>query len=353
MNTNTAGTWTSSSSLYGASEIQVSDENNNPLTPKITIGGTGTLADAAAAINASSHGLTASVVQINSGEAALRISAKETGLGSKFSLTGAGSFTINTAAADAKIDMGTTSPVSVSSSTNTFDSVMDGVTFTVSKVDEVATLTVAADPNAVAAKVQTLVDAVNAAVKHTREYTANGPDSKAELNGDYAVGALAGRLLDAVSYAVVNPADGKKVSPATMGLQLSKDGKKVEFDKNVFLNALKADPTLAQLVVGGTAAGIGPDELPGTADDVATSGIAGRLLAVAKAASDSTTGSLVALSKGQESLIKGYKEQIEAWDVRLAKRKEMLTRQFTAMETALSSLRNQSTWLAGQINQLS
>ena len=39
----------------------------------------------------------------------------------------------------------------------------------------------------------------------------------------------------------------------------------------------------------------------------------------------------------------------EAWT---AKRKETLTRQFTAMETALSSLKNQSTWLAGQINSL-
>jgi flagellar hook-associated protein 2 len=36
----------------------------------------------------------------------------------------------------------------------------------------------------------------------------------------------------------------------------------------------------------------------------------------------------------------------------LAKRKETLTRQFTAMETALSSLKNQSSWLAGQISSL-
>ena len=348
----TAGTWTSSTSLYGASQIDVRDAGNNLLTPPITIGGTGTLADAAAAINASGHGLTASVVQLNSGEAALRISSKETGLRSKFTLTGAGDFTVNTAAADAKISMGTTNAVDVSSPTNTFDSVMPGATFTVSKVNEEATLAIAADPNAVAAKMQTLVDAVNAAVKTARDYTSNAPGSKAVLKGDYAVGSLVGRLLDAVSFAVVNSANGKDVSPATMGLQLSKDGKKVEFDKNVFMNALKADPALAQRIVGGTAAGVGGDELPGTTDDVAASGIAGRLLAVAKSATDSTSGSLVALAKGQESLVKGYQDQIAAWDLRLAKRKEALTRQFTAMETALSSLRNQSTWLAGQINSL-
>jgi flagellar hook-associated protein 2 len=137
-----------------------------------------------------------------------------------------------------------------------------------------------------------------------------------------------------------------------MGFTVAKDGKSITFDKAKFLTALKDDPALAQRIVGGTAAKNGADKLPGTADDVAGTGIAGRLLGVAKAASDSTTGSLVGLAKGQDSLVEGYKDQIAAWDLRLAKRKETLTRQFTAMETALSSLKNQSTWLAGQINSL-
>jgi flagellar hook-associated protein 2 len=84
----------------------------------------------------------------------------------------------------------------------------------------------------------------------------------------------------------------------------------------------------------------------------AVPGIASRLLDVAKVASDSTTGSLVALANGKDSVAKDIQKRIESWDVRLAKRKEMLTRQFSAMETALSSLKNQSTWLAGQINSL-
>ena len=105
-------------------------------------------------------------------------------------------------------------------------------------------------------------------------------------------------------------------------------------------------------MVGGTAAGVGPDGTAGTKDDVAARGIAGRLLSVTKAASGSTTGSLVKMAEGQDSLIKDIKDRIEAWDLRLAKRKETLTRQFSAMETALSSLKNQSTWLAGQINSL-
>ena len=65
-----------------------------------------------------------------------------------------------------------------------------------------------------------------------------------------------------------------------------------------------------------------------------------------------TTGTLLKLAANQESMGKDFQERIDAWDLRLAKRKEMLTRQFTVMETALSSLKNQSTWLAGQINSL-
>lgn len=345
MNRATAGTWTSSTSPYGASEITVSDENGVASATKITVAGTGTLADAAAAINASSHGLSASVVQVSSGEAALRIVSKETGLASKFSLSGAGTVTTNVDAADAVIVLGTPGApgaVEVSSATNTFDSVMPGATFTVSKKDETATLTIASDPDAVAATVQSLINAVNAAAKNARDYTSNAPGSTATLKGDYAVSSLGSRLLDNVTAALGG------ASPATIGIQLAKDGKSVVFDKTVFMAALKDDPAKVQTMVLGT-----PATVDGDGDLVpAVDGLAGRLLAVSKGASDSATGSLVALANGQDGLKKGYQDQIDAWDLRLAKRKETLTRQFTAMETALSSLRNQSTWLAGQINSL-
>jgi flagellar capping protein FliD len=357
MNRNTTpGAWTSPSSPYGADEITVSDENGVALPDKITIGGGKTLADAAAAINASKHGLTASVVQVSTGEARLLIASKETGLASKFSLSGAGTFDPSTNAADAQIEIGTVgTPVTVSSSTNTFDSVMAGATFTVSKKDETVKLTIDSDPDAVAAKVQALVDAVNAAVKSARDYTSNSPGSTAALKGDYAVSSLVGRLMDAVSFPVARAVPGPPIKdgmPATMGFTVAKDGKSIAFDKAKFLTALKADPTVAQRIVGGTARTAGTDKVAGTSDDVKATGIAGRLLEVAKAASDSTTGSLVALAKGQDSLVKDIQQRIDAWDLRLVKRKETLTRQFTAMETALSSLRNQSTWLAGQINGL-
>jgi flagellar capping protein FliD len=346
--------WTSATAAYGSSTIEVLDKNDVS-KGTITVGGTGTLADAAAAINADTTlGLSAAVVQVRGGASplfSLQVTSKGTGADKEFKLTGPGTFMTTDQAADAELKVGSVGAYSVYSSTNTFDSVMPGATLTVSKADTATpvTVSVAKDPDAVAAKVQALVDAVNAAVKTVRDYTNNSKGSTAALKGDFSVSQLAGQLLDAVSFAIAGASsDGKDRSPATVGFELSKDGRTLNFSKDKFLTALKDDPALAQTMIAGRAAGTTPN---GTSV-VAVTGLAERLLKVAKAASDSTTGSLVKLAEGQDTLGKDIQDKIEAWDLRLAKRKEMLTRQFSAMETALSSLKNQSTWLAGQINSL-
>jgi flagellar capping protein FliD len=341
------GTWTDATSAYGASSIEVFDKNNTS-QGKITIGGTQSVADAAAAINASSLGLSAAVVQISSTEVALQVTSKATGAASEFSFTGSGAFTKNTQGQDAQLSIGTINKYTVSSPTNVFSSVLPGTTLTATKADSLTpvTVSVVADPDTVASKMSALVDAVNASIRTVKDYTSNATGSTAALKGDYSVSSLTGQLANAVSYAV-----GKDGSPANVGFSLQKDGT-VVFDKAKFVAALKATPDLAQRMVNGTPAA-DPNGIPGDSDDVkAIDGIAARLRKVAVTASDATTGTLVALATGKDSMIKDIQDRIAAWDLRLAKRKETLTSQFTAMETALSSLKNQSSWLAGQISSL-
>jgi len=51
-----------------------------------------------------------------------------------------------------------------------------------------------------------------------------------------------------------------------------------------------------------------------------------------------------------EGLLSGYaKEQIADWDDRLASREALLKTQYANLETALGKLKDQSTWLAGQL----
>ena len=351
--------WTSATAAYGASSITVLDKDGVAKTPAISItdtdaDGTLTLAEAAAAINGSSHGLSAGVIQLSSTEFALQVTSKTTGVDSRFSLTGSGTFTNPTLGADARIRIGDTAAAfEVASPTNTFGSVMPGVSFTVSKADATSdvTVTVASDPDAVAAKMQAMVDAVNASLNEVRRATNNSKGSTATLKGDFSVSQLAGQLMSAVSSAIVGagtPPASTDLSPASVGFELSKDGKNVVFTKSKFMDAMQKDPALVQRMVSGRTAGTDSNGNPVTA----VTGLAQRLADVAKSASDGTTGSLVKLAEGRESTLKGIQERIDAWDLRLAKRKEALNRQFTAMETSLSSLRNQSTWLAGQINSL-
>jgi flagellar capping protein FliD len=344
VNRNT-GTWTSATAAYGSTSIEIFDKANASKGPAISLAPGATIADAAAAINASSYGLSAAVVEISETEYALQVTSRTSCANSEFSVTGSGTFGITTQAQSAELRIGTgPAAYDVTSATNTFASVMPGATLTVSTANPGAAVTVSVDPDpdAVAAKVQSLVDAVNSAVSNVRTYTNNTQGSRAALKGDFSVSQLAGQLLDAVSFAI--GADG---SPAQVGFELTRDGK-VTFDKAKFLTALADDPTMARRMVAGVPAGTAADGTP----VAAVTGLADRLLAVSKTASDSATGSLVKLAEGQDSMVKDITDRIAAWDLRLAKRKETLTRQFSAMETALSSLKNQSTWLAGQINSL-
>jgi flagellar hook-associated protein 2 len=82
-------------------------------------------------------------------------------------------------------------------------------------------------------------------------------------------------------------------------------------------------------------------------------GVAQRAASAGAYAVDSVSGTITNAVDGRSRQIDDMQEQISAWDRRLALRQATLKRQFAAMETALSSMRQQSNWLAGQVNQLS
>ena len=78
-----------------------------------------------------------------------------------------------------------------------------------------------------------------------------------------------------------------------------------------------------------------------------TPGLAQRLLTLVNDVTKSSTGALASAQQSRLSAVKGYQSQIDRWDQRLTTYREMLTRQFTAMETALASLKSQTSFLAG------
>ena len=83
----------------------------------------------------------------------------------------------------------------------------------------------------------------------------------------------------------------------------------------------------------------------GTVDHKA--GLPQRLASLIDDATKSQSGSLQRAKASRTEAVKDLQTQIEAWDLRLEARRAQLTKQFTAMETALAALQSSTSSLSG------
>lgn len=307
----------------------------------VTVTSDGTLKGVVEAINSTSNetGLRASAIKVGTdanGDATyqLFVESAVTGVDQDFQLTAEdgtallGGATVR-AGSDAKISLGT--GITVTSSSNTFTGVVDGVDITLADSavsGTTATVSVTRDGASLATQVSALVDAMNAALDEISTQTAYNSETgtAGKLLGDAAVRSLRDTLLNSIY-----PTDG--TSLASLGIQTTRDGKLV-FDATKFKEAYAADPT-------------------GTASRFTTDGdgFAARLEKAAKSAS-SATGTLSQAITGRKAEVTRLNDSIEAWDLRLELRRTTLERQYTALETAMSTMSSQSSWLAAQIEAL-
>jgi flagellar hook-associated protein 2 len=136
---------------------------------------TDTAQGVADAINAADAGVSAALVSTEQGTTVLQLTGTRTGAANDFSVSGLTSpFTTVTAAADAKIGVGTLGAggYTVTSSTNTFTNLLPNVSITGNRVQSGVTVSVAADPDAIAAKVQAMVVAANGVLSEIKTQSA-------------------------------------------------------------------------------------------------------------------------------------------------------------------------------------
>jgi flagellar hook-associated protein 2 len=314
----------------GSVELDLLDGNG----PRSITTGSGTLGELVAGLNAAGTGVQASTVKLDDGTYRLSVASSTTGLSSDFTLTGLDSDALGAAAVtsgqDAAIKVGADV---LHSATNTFTGTVNGLDITLGSavpLDTAIDVTVARDTTVLTKSVKELVDAVNAALTDIDKLTAYNSATKKSgvLAGDTAVRAVRTALLNSVY-----PADGG--SMAAMGIQTDRYGKLV-FDETTFTAAVAADPAAVTAAFAKTT----------------TDGFAARVQGVAKSASDSIDGTVTSAIKGRTAGIDRMQDSIEAWDLRLSLRRETLTRQFTGLETALSRMNSQSSWLTGQLSAL-
>lgn len=298
--------------------------------------GDGSLQGLVNALNASNTGVKASTVHLDDGSYRLQVTSTSTGAASDFTLKNLdgsdllGGATV-TAGRDAEITIGTDV---VHSATNTFTDIANGLSITLKAGvadGTVVDLDVQQDATAMTKSVKDIVDAINEALTKIDDLTTYNSAAKTSgaLAGESAVRTVRDALLG-----TVYPSDGTSLS--SVGIELDRYGK-LTFDEAEFKAAYAADPSAvaAKFTTG------------------AVDGFAARVQAVAEAASDSVDGTVTTAIKGRNSDITRMEDRIEDWDTRLAVRRETLVRQFTALETAISRMNSQSSWLAGQLNSLS
>lgn len=284
----------------------------------------GSASDVAAAINGAKVGVSANVVQTDTGQV-LQLTGLKTGATTgAFSATGFD----NTAqtvvtAQDAKITVGTVGAggYTVSSATNTFADVIPGVTFSVSAPASGVTISVGNGAQTISDAVQSLVTSANTAMAEMNNDTGQG----AVLATNSSVEAITQSMLSAVSRGTATGA-----SLNTYGIDVDKNGV-MSFDPTAFAAAYAADPAGTQQAISDFA----------TALNTTTSN-----------ATDPTYGSITTAISAGQTTASSLNTQINTWNDRLTQIKNAYTAKFTAMETALAKLQSQQTYLTSMFTSL-
>lgn len=220
-------------------------------------------------------GVSAALVKTD-GTTTIMLTSDTTGAQSAFSVsvTGNTSFSDEIAASknnvtdaqDAEIHLGSQTGPEITSSTNTFDDVIPGVTMTFTEAsdpddpDDLTTFTVAEDSSGSQAKVQTFVDAYNTLIDTIDSLTSYGDDDTAAgvFAGDAGMNSLANQM-DDIAHASYGG-----VSIVDYGITLDSDGH-LQIDSTQFTEEMEENPD------GLTSIFVGDDSMVAQMDDLMNS----------------------------------------------------------------------------------
>ncbi|GAB3681691.1 flagellar filament capping protein FliD [Angustibacter aerolatus] len=298
------------------------------------------------AINGSKDaGVKAAAVQVSPGVYRLQLTASSTGTANDFSVTGSGgaplaglTLTTASAAKNAVLHVGDADAgYDISSSSNTVEGVMPGLTLKVTSLATDVTVQTSTDTTAISNSIKAMVDAANAALTSIKSLSSSGTvGSDGSRTG---VGALSGEgltrtLTSTILRSVTSGVGGLSLSQ--YGISTDRDGT-IDFDSTKFTKALGDDPAKLKELF--------------TSTTVGATGLGTRLADVAKQAAQSG-GSIGLAIEGRTSTQKDLQKRIDDWDTTLATRRKSLQVQYANLETTLSRLQSQGTWLSGQISSL-
>ncbi len=224
----------------------------------------------------------------------------------------------------------------ITSSSNTLDNVVEGVTFDLlSTSNEEITINVAQDIDAIVEGVQQFVDQYNSTLDKIAEGDTFNSETfkRGPLFGDSTVDQIQSRLRRAI-LGQAQGVDAAFSRPFSVGLRLGSGGK-LEFNEETFRDAYERAPEKVQDLFTHKDTGFGAtiqDALDGMTENL--DGLLAR--------KDTLLGD-------QQSLLT---DRIDQLNVLIQAKRARLEAQFVALESAIAGLQNQQTSLATLQNQL-
>lgn len=311
-------------------------------------------------INRKTKAVSASVVETTPGKKTLVLTSSNTGTKNSFHIidgeklsddqgvglskdlaelfTKGNDFNTVQSAEDAKL---TVNGLEVTSSSNQVKGVIDGVTLTLLKENSSAMVTVGQDSDKVVEKVKEFVNVFNDVRKLIRDNSGKGKP----LQGDSTLRQLDMELTNWVSNNI--PGIGNLVD---IGIEMDKGKTKGEemtgqlsFDEKKFKEKLEQNPDMVISLFN-------VDKTEGTSK---MKGIATAMNEELRIWTSSANGLIQSRIKGYDADISYVSDSMSSMENRLAMKEKQLKKQFAAMEVALGQLKNQQSWLNGQIAALS
>jgi len=317
-------------------------------------------------INEAGVGVRATVINDGSGSTPFRISlvAAASGRAGRFILDDGGlSLGLETlnAGEDARVFFGSSDPakaVLLTSSTNTLDTVVTGVTIDLHSTNaNPVTLTVSRDTGGIEKAIDDFISAYNAVLDRIKTQTKFDPETnvRGPLLGDSTVA----NLLASMQRTILGEAKGvtgRYTRLTEVGVRVGEGGK-LSIDRNRLREAMETDFAAVQDVFAAREVAAKEEFVevePGvwvkntsTKDEFSKLGVLFRVEELAKEYVDSVDGVLRQRDRTLTTQIELQSKRIEAFDVRLEQRRKQLEAQFLAMERALAALQSQQSALAG------
>ncbi|MCA9310041.1 MAG: flagellar filament capping protein FliD [Phycisphaerales bacterium] len=337
---------------------------NGSFEKTVTFAAGATLEDVRDAINEANVGVAATIVNDGGGVSPYRLSlaADDSGSAGRI-IIDSGNFNLGLTSLsrgeDAIVFFGSSDPanaITLTSSTNTLDDVIQGVTIDLKGTsDEAVELNVSRDNAAIEEAIEKFVTAFNSVLSKIEQYDKYDAEKEVRgvLLGDSTVNNIK-RALYRVVQGEAEGVDGPYQRLFQVGVRIG-DGAKLEFDSDRFRDALENNfENVEALFAANKLESTGGQEeiFPGVfvqvnEDVYSQLGVAQQINQLVKSFTNSIDGTLTVKGKTLDSQIQLSQDRIGQLDTKLDAKRARLELQFLQMEQAIASLQTQSQALSG------